>query len=71
MADPPWDVHQKGGYGAGHHYKLMSLDRIKAMPVADLAAKNAHLWLWVTNATFVTATTLWKPGASRPGRPFL
>ena len=29
----------------------MSLDRIKAMPVADLAAKNAHLWLWVTNAT--------------------
>jgi N6-adenosine-specific RNA methylase IME4 len=51
MADPPWDVHQKGAYGAGQHYKLMSLDRIKAMPVADLATKNAHLWLWVTNAT--------------------
>lgn len=51
MADPPWDVQQKGGYGAGRHYKLMTLDRIKAMPVADLAAKNAHLWLWVTNAT--------------------
>jgi len=51
MADPPWDVHQKGAYGAERHYELMSLDRIKAMPVADLATKNAHLWLWVTNAT--------------------
>jgi N6-adenosine-specific RNA methylase IME4 len=30
----------------------MTLDRIKAMPVADLVAENAHLWLWVTNATF-------------------
>lgn len=29
----------------------MSLDRIKAMPVSDLAAENSHLWLWVTNAT--------------------
>ena len=44
MADPPWDVQQKGGYGAERHYKLMTLDRIKAMPVAELAAKNAHLW---------------------------
>jgi N6-adenosine-specific RNA methylase IME4 len=51
MADPPWDVQQKGAYGAEHHYELMTLDRIKAMPIADLAAKNAHLWLWVTNAT--------------------
>lgn len=29
----------------------MSLERIKAMPVNALAAENAHLWLWVTNAT--------------------
>lgn len=51
MADPPWDVQQKGGYGAEQHYKLMTLDRIKALPVDELAAENAHLWLWVTNAT--------------------
>ena len=29
----------------------MSLVRIKAMPIAELAAENSHCWLWVTNAT--------------------
>jgi N6-adenosine-specific RNA methylase IME4 len=29
----------------------MSLARIKAMPVRELATDDAHLWLWVTNAT--------------------
>lgn len=51
LADPPWDIEQKGARGASVHYDLMTLERIKAMPVADLAADNAHLWLWVTNAT--------------------
>lgn len=51
LADPPWDIEQKGTRGAERHYNLMSLDRIKAMPVRDLAEDNAHLWLWVTNAT--------------------
>ena len=52
VLDPPWDVEQKGnGRGAARHYPLMTLDRIKAMPVADLCEENAHCWLWVTNAT--------------------
>ena len=51
LADPPWDVQQRGALGAISHYKLMSLDAIKKMPVSDLAAPNAHCWLWVTNAT--------------------
>jgi len=51
FADPPWDVNQRGNYGAIHHYDLMSLERIKAMPVKDLATQNAHCWLWVTNST--------------------
>ncbi|MGV9834259.1 MT-A70 family methyltransferase [Nocardia niigatensis] len=51
LADPPWDIQQLGGRGAIQHYALMTLDRIKAMPVADLAEDNAHLWLWCTNAT--------------------
>lgn len=51
LADPPWDVYQKGARGAEGHYDLMSLDEIKAMPVADLAEDDSHLWLWVTNAT--------------------
>ncbi|MBB1152466.1 MT-A70 family methyltransferase [Amycolatopsis dendrobii] len=51
LADPPWDIQQKGGRGAVQHYSLMSLKRIKALPVNELAAPDAHLWLWVTNAT--------------------
>lgn len=51
MADPPWDIHQTGGRGADQHYPLMTVEQIKAIPVADLAEDDAHLWLWVTNAT--------------------
>lgn len=51
LADPPWDIQQKGTRGAQRHYPLMSLERIKAMPVSDLAAADAHCWLWCTNAT--------------------
>jgi N6-adenosine-specific RNA methylase IME4 len=51
LADPPWSQEQKGGRGADRHYPLMSLARIKDLPVRDLAAKDAHLWLWVTNAS--------------------
>uniref|UniRef100_A0AAU2AAK6 MT-A70 family methyltransferase n=1 Tax=Streptomyces sp. NBC_00093 TaxID=2975649 RepID=A0AAU2AAK6_9ACTN len=51
LADPPWDHQQQGSKGAEQHYRLMSLARIKEMPVADLAEDDAHLWLWVTNAS--------------------
>ena len=51
LADPPWDVQQLGRLGAEMHYDLMSLEQIAAMPVGDLAEDDAHLWLWVTNAT--------------------
>lgn len=55
LADPPWITQQTGGKnsrGAERHYSLMTLDEIKAMPVADLAdPESSHLWLWVTNAT--------------------
>ncbi|GAB3990705.1 MT-A70 family methyltransferase [Nocardioides marmoraquaticus] len=51
LADPPWDIDQGGPRGAARHYRVMSLRRIKNLPVRDLAADNAHLWLWVTNNT--------------------
>ena len=46
LADPPWEIAQKGKLGASRHYNLMSLEAIKNMPVADLAEDNAYLWLW-------------------------
>jgi len=51
LADPPWEKLQRGAKGAERHYPLMSLERIKALPVAELAEDNAYLWLWLTNAT--------------------
>jgi N6-adenosine-specific RNA methylase IME4 len=51
-ADPPWTYHAfstKGeGRSAQRHYPTMSLDAIKALPVADAAARDCHLFLWVT-----------------------
>ncbi|MBV9919566.1 MAG: hypothetical protein JOY78_01755, partial [Pseudonocardia sp.] len=51
LADPPWDVQQAGAYGAVQHYNLLSVEQIAQLPVSDLATDDAHLWLWVTNAT--------------------
>lgn len=44
LADPPWPA-QSGE----RHYQTMDIEQIKALPVSDLAAQNAHLWLWTTN----------------------
>lgn len=53
LADPPWGVPSLRGINnkrsAESHYKLMSLDRIKAMPVNDLADENSHLYIWIPN----------------------
>lgn len=50
LADPPWDIGQRDSkYGAARHYDVMTLERIKALPVANLAEDDAHLYLWVIN----------------------
>ena len=55
MADPPWRFTNRTGKVAPEHrrldrYSTLDLPDIKALPVADVAAKNAHLYLWVPNA---------------------
>ena len=50
LVDPPWPLQ-----GGEKHYRTMSLARIKALPVGALAARDAHLWLWTTNALLPTA----------------
>jgi len=50
LADPAWDLNQRGGahgWGAERHYKLMPLEQIKTMPIADLVTEDAYLWLWI------------------------
>lgn len=55
VADPPWPIEHfpewTGNVGATFKpppYPTMSLDEIKALPVAALAAPEAHLYLWAT-----------------------
>ena len=55
LADPPWRFTNRTGKVAPEHgrlkrYETMSLDEIKGLPVSQLVAKNAHLYLWVPNA---------------------
>ncbi|HNP58811.1 MT-A70 family methyltransferase [Gordonia sp. UBA7599] len=55
LADPPWRFSNRTGKVAPEHrrldrYSTMDLEAIKALPVADAAAKDAHLYLWVPNA---------------------
>lgn len=54
-ADPPWDIQQKGARGAAQHYDLMTLDRIKNMPVANLADDDSTLLLWTTSNSLEAA----------------
>ena len=51
LADPAWPEYGGGGRGAQNHYDLMSVQEIRdlAPMVRDVAAPNAHLWMWVTD----------------------
>ncbi len=50
-ADPPWDYsNQSSRASTSNHYITMSLDEIRAEPVAELAADKSHLHLWTTNS---------------------
>ena len=55
LADPPWQFQNRTGKVAPEHrrlnrYATMTLDDIEAMPVSDVCADTAHLYLWVPNA---------------------
>lgn len=53
MADPPWRFENWSAAGEAKNavaqYDCMTLDQIKALRVADLAAPDCLLWLWSTN----------------------
>ena len=55
LADPPWQFQNRTGKVAPEHRRLsrygtMNLAEIMALPVEQLAADTAHLYLWVPNA---------------------
>jgi N6-adenosine-specific RNA methylase IME4 len=55
LADPPWQFTNKTGKVAPEHKRLsrygtMKLDEIMSLPVPDIVADKAHLYLWCPNA---------------------
>jgi N6-adenosine-specific RNA methylase IME4 len=58
VADPPWLYQKQPGINGPNaaaegavdlHYPTMTNEAIAALPVRDVAAPDAHLFLWVTN----------------------
>jgi len=62
VADPPWDVQRlasPGAKGFGTQegvlrsvmlpYPTMSVEEIRALPVGEMAAHDAHLYVWTIN----------------------
>ena len=55
LADPPWRFMNRTGKVAPEHrrlsrYDTMTTAEIRTLPVAEIVAEQAHLYLWVPNA---------------------
>lgn len=55
LADPPWQFKNKTGKIAPEHkrlsrYSTLTLAEIMQLPVKEITAEPAHLYLWVPNA---------------------
>lgn len=68
VVDPPWAYASKPPTGktdkragASDFYPTMTHAEIAALPVADYAAENAHLYLWVTNTLLFEDRDGWSP----------
>ena len=53
MADPPWHFMTRSpkgeGRSASQHYNTNPIDEIKALPIANLAARDAVLLIWMVD----------------------
>lgn len=79
VADPPWRYEQGGPYAPGGGrpfvrglkppgYSMMSVEEIAGIPVADLAAEDAHLYLWTTNRYMVAAHEIARAWGFKPSQ---
>lgn len=78
VADPPWPM-PTGGPQAGTRvwnpgvpsalpYPTMTLAEIAALPVVDLAERDAHLYVWTTNAFLEQTYALVRGWGFRPSQ---
>ena len=79
VVDPPWDWGDEGDVNqlgrAKPEYSTMSFDELMDFPIANKAAENCHIYLWITNRSlpkgfellnkwgfrYITALTWCKP----------
>ena len=79
VIDPPWDWGDEGDVNqlgrAKPEYSTMSFDELMDFPIANKAAENCHIYLWITNRSlpkgfellnkwgfrYITALTWCKP----------
>jgi N6-adenosine-specific RNA methylase IME4 len=62
VVDPPWDWGDEGDCDqlgrARPTYGTMPFEELLALPVADLADRDCHLYLWITNRSLPKGFTL-------------
>jgi N6-adenosine-specific RNA methylase IME4 len=63
LADPPWQFVNRSGKIAPEHrrllrYSTMSRDEISALPISQISAQTAHLYLWCPNALLPEALSV-------------
>lgn len=67
LADPPWAFRTYDGKrqtphrdhrGAGDHYAVTETHELCSLPVSDVAAKDAALFMWVVDSHFPDALAL-------------
>lgn len=50
LIDPPWDYESLSLAGRGQpEYAVMTIEKLKEIPVSTYAEENCHLYLWTTN----------------------
>jgi len=65
LMDPPWRFSNRTGKVAPEHkrlhrYPTMSFEEIAALPVADHAMPQSHLYMWCPNALLLEALQIMK-----------
>lgn len=83
VADPPWEIgsfpalNSVGTMGWKRDgtegvkpppFETMTIDEIKALPVADLAEQDAHLYLWTFNRHLEAAYSVARAWGFRPSQ---
>lgn len=61
--DPPWHFATRGAPAAQdrspqRHYATASIEHLRTLPIRDIAASDAHVFLWITNPLLVEGVHL-------------